>query len=251
MELIKITESNGKKVVSARELHILLVSEAKGGQIGEDFSNWIKRNIDYLDAKVNVDYVTIEFDYLGNRIDKNSESNNQAVRVHRREYALSIDLAKQISMIQNNDKGKQARTYFIECEKQLQLQAPRTLKEALILAVKLEEEKEQLQLQLEEQAPKVAVFERVLDGMNTYTLDTVSDTLNIGRTTISTKLKEINWAVKDSSKGTSSTRYAEECGFAKTVFEYVTIGGKDYKQKKIVLTKKGLDALIKKLDIIY
>ena len=119
MELIKITEQNGKKVVSARELHAFLVTEAKGGQIGEDFSNWIKRYLDYLDAKIDVDYTTIEFDFLGTRINKFSESGSQAVRVHKREYALSIDLAKQIAMVQNNDKGKQARLYFIECEKQL------------------------------------------------------------------------------------------------------------------------------------
>ncbi len=49
-------------------------------------------------------------------------------------------------MLNGGEKGKQARTYFIECERQLVKQAPRTLKEALLLAVQLEEEKERLQL---------------------------------------------------------------------------------------------------------
>jgi len=35
------------------------------------------------------------------------------------EYALSIDCAKEISMVEGNEKGKQARRYFIECEKRL------------------------------------------------------------------------------------------------------------------------------------
>ena len=35
------------------------------------------------------------------------------------DYAISIDMAKELSMIQRTDKGKQARLYFIECEKKL------------------------------------------------------------------------------------------------------------------------------------
>lgn len=35
------------------------------------------------------------------------------------EYALSLDMAKEISMLEGNEKGKQARRYFIECEKRL------------------------------------------------------------------------------------------------------------------------------------
>lgn len=41
------------------------------------------------------------------------------------DYSLTIDMAKEISMIQRTDRGKQARSYFIECEKQLkQIQPP-------------------------------------------------------------------------------------------------------------------------------
>jgi hypothetical protein len=38
---------------------------------------------------------------------------------HLMEYALLVDVAKQIAMVEGNEKGKQARTYFIECERQL------------------------------------------------------------------------------------------------------------------------------------
>ena len=34
-------------------------------------------------------------------------------------YILKMDMAKELSMVENNDKGRQARKYFIECEKKL------------------------------------------------------------------------------------------------------------------------------------
>jgi len=40
-----------------------------------------------------------------------------------KEYLLSIDMAKELSMLERNEKGKQARIYFIECEKRLREQS--------------------------------------------------------------------------------------------------------------------------------
>ena len=98
MELIKITEQNGKKVVSARELHAFL--EAK-----ERFGAWFERQSQYGFVE-NIDFVGCKvFNTLANQeLD---------------DFAMSIDCAKEISMIQRSEKGKQARLYFIECEKQL------------------------------------------------------------------------------------------------------------------------------------
>ena len=36
-----------------------------------------------------------------------------------KDYLLSMDMAKELSMLERNDRGKQARRYFIECEKKL------------------------------------------------------------------------------------------------------------------------------------
>jgi len=43
-----------------------------------------------------------------------------------KEFALTIDCAKEISMRQRTNKGKEARLYFIESEKQLSLKTPQT-----------------------------------------------------------------------------------------------------------------------------
>ena len=98
MELIKVSESNGGKVVSARELYKFL-------EASERFSNWIDRQFQYGFIE-NVDYVGCkEFNTLANQ--------------ELTDYALNIDCAKEISMLQKSDKGKQARQYFIECEKKI------------------------------------------------------------------------------------------------------------------------------------
>ena len=116
MELIKIYKGN---LVNARELHNYVVVQARGGQKGEDFSNWIRRMLAF-DFKLDEDYTTVGYNYKGevieeNGVAKSSESDNQ--RVSKRDYYLTLDCAKQIAMIQNNDKGREVREYFIQCEK--------------------------------------------------------------------------------------------------------------------------------------
>ncbi len=45
---------------------------------------------------------------------------NNAIAV---EYHLTLDMAKELSMVERNKKGRQARRYFIECEKKLRNQS--------------------------------------------------------------------------------------------------------------------------------
>lgn len=94
---------NDKNVtlVDARMLHNFL-------GIGKVFGAWIIQMIDY-GFEENTDY----FEYFPKK-EKTSKGGRP-----RKDYALTIDTAKEICMIQRNDKGRQARKYFIECEKKL------------------------------------------------------------------------------------------------------------------------------------
>lgn len=98
-ELIKITEQNGERAVNARELHKFLESK-------QEFANWIKNRIKDYGFVENQD-----FEVFDNFI-KNSEGGRPA-----REYIISLDMAKELSMVERNEKGKLARLYFIEMEK--------------------------------------------------------------------------------------------------------------------------------------
>ncbi|EOI5271677.1 antA/AntB antirepressor family protein [Campylobacter coli] len=70
----------------------------------QDYSNWIKNRINYYNFIENQDYI-IELVYTKGR--------------PRKEYYVTLDMAKELCMVENNEKGRQARRYFIECEKRL------------------------------------------------------------------------------------------------------------------------------------
>ena len=99
--LIPINESNGKRAVSARDLHAFLESK-------QDFSTWVKNRIEKYDLVENVDYVVFH------KIMENPNGGRPQI-----EYALTIDAAKELSMVEGNERGKQARKYFIACEQKL------------------------------------------------------------------------------------------------------------------------------------
>lgn len=104
------------QAVSARDLYQFL-------QPTERFSSWFDRQLQYgFENGV---------DYLGCKVF------NTLARQELQDFYISIDMAKEVSMIQRSQKGKQARQYFIECERratQPTFQIPQTLSEALRLA---------------------------------------------------------------------------------------------------------------------
>ena len=105
-ELIKIYETKNGRVVNARDLHEYLVKDAKGGQEGRMFAHWIKERIEAYQFIEGQDYVMDEYNYQGIRLAKKNDTDNQ---VHKREYGLTMDMAKELCMIENNDKGRTAR----------------------------------------------------------------------------------------------------------------------------------------------
>lgn len=99
-ELITIVKSKfAEQSVSARELHQKLGVKAK-------FADWIKRMIEY-GFEEGRDYVSVL---------KNEKREIGSTRVI--EYYLSIDMAKEICMLQRSDIGRAFRKYFIEVEKE-------------------------------------------------------------------------------------------------------------------------------------
>lgn len=105
-ELIKTTgiTLNGENItaVNARDLWKFLESK-------QDFSTWIKRRIEKYEFIEGQDYLLHKF------VEQLPSGAKHCI-----EYLISLDMAKELAMVENNERGRQARQYFIEVEKRYQ-----------------------------------------------------------------------------------------------------------------------------------
>lgn len=101
-ELIKITYQDDRPAVSARDLHEFL-------EVGSDYRHWFPRMCEYG--------FTEGQDFNPVKIDRVHQEGGRVVSRMVDDAVLSIDMAKEICMLQRNAKGKQARQYFIQLEK--------------------------------------------------------------------------------------------------------------------------------------
>lgn len=179
-ELIQVAPrkigDDSTQTVNARELHAFL-------EVGKVFAAWIQDRI--------TQYGFVEGRDFALTVSKTGIRQN----VIQKDYHLTLDMAKELAMVERNDKGKQARQYFIECERKAKSAAPlipQSLPEALRLAAQAMEDAERAQAekleaesrlriesekvgQLSEQVavaqPKAAALDRIaLDCESSFTL---------------------------------------------------------------------------------
>ncbi|SHF57249.1 Phage anti-repressor protein [Marinomonas polaris DSM 16579] len=114
--------------VNARDLHTFL-------ELGRDFNTWINARIKRYGFIEGEDFKCVE--NLSSPKWGSTKSRVQKVK----DYFLTLDMAKELAMVERNDKGKQARRYFIDCEKQLheQKQLPATTPNKALLETSFQE----------------------------------------------------------------------------------------------------------------
>ena len=161
-ELIPLTENDGVQAVMGRDLHKFL-------EVGKDYSTWFKDMAEY-GFVAGQDFSPIS---------GNTSPTGGRPRI---EHIVSLDMAKEISMIQRTDKGKQARQYFIECERKAK-RAPAELTRLELLQIAMESEKERLALEAKvtELEPKADHYNRFMDAEGTYTWDEVVRIIGVGK----------------------------------------------------------------------
>ena len=228
-ELIKITEQNGNQAVSARELYEFL------GYNKAVWARWYQKNIlENEFAFENIDYQTFNITLNGNET---------------KDFALSIDFAKKLSMKANTARGEEARQYFIECEKQLRsgkFALPTTYKEALQSLLEEVEAKERLQAQndlqrieLQKQAPKVAYYEDVLTSKSTYNANQIAKELGMSAVTLNKRLHELKVQYKQGGQWLLYHHHQDK-GYTKTVTHtYTDSQGETRTSSSTVWTEKG------------
>lgn len=182
-ELINVRNENGELLVSARELH-------KGLEVKSRFNDWINNRIKKYDLIEDIDYTKILVEC------------NRGQNVY--DFVLKIDCAKELSMVENNEKGKQIRRYFIECEKKLkqvalpsyQIQDPIERAKAWI---KEQEERQKLALEIEIQKPKVEYHDTVLKSQKLISTTDVAKDLGMSARKLNEKLNELKVIYKQSN----------------------------------------------------
>lgn len=117
-------------LVNARDLHTFL-------DVGKRFASWIVERIAEYGFVENQDVMIIS--QVREKIGRGRPA---------KDYHLTLDTAKELAMVERNEKGRQVRRYFIECEKRLRQQETKVEKvlsgfmPAIMEAIKLEDKKE-------------------------------------------------------------------------------------------------------------
>ena len=141
-ELISVAYTNDRPTVSGRELH-----EKLG--IGSNYTTWFKRMCEY-GFEDGVDYGAIFQKW-------NTAQGNETTQI---DHQLTIDMAKQICMIQRTDEGRRYREYFLEVERKWN--SPEAIMgRALRIA---EAQLEAAKVKVAELAPKAAYYDRVTES---------------------------------------------------------------------------------------
>jgi len=139
-QLINITNENGKKALSARELYLGL------GLNKAVWSRWYQSNITengyFLE---NADWVGVQHDVEGNET---------------MDFAISIDFAKHIAMMARTEKSHEYRNYFLECEKEVTRLKPMTQME-LTAAI--------AQNQVEMERKVIALDTKITNALDVFT----------------------------------------------------------------------------------
>lgn len=103
MNIIPVNVSkNDEQYVSGRDLHMFL-------EINTPYSKWFNRMCEYGFVE-NVDYLTVDKKVL--------REDGRVMPQTQFEHSLTIEMAKQLCMLARNEKGREAREYFIQVERE-------------------------------------------------------------------------------------------------------------------------------------
>jgi anti-repressor protein len=234
-DMIKITQNSrlNTQAVDARELWYELESK-------QEFSNWIKSKVVNNPLFIeNEDYCS--FDNIVKR------EKGASVR---KDFALTINTAKQVALMENTEKGREIRQYFIDSEKKLQamnalpnfnnpVEAARAwadeveAKQALQAVVDLQRK------ELKESAPKIEYHDKILANKGVYTVTQIAKDFGLTAIRLNQILNELGIQFKSRETWVLYEKYQKMGYTATNTHLYTNEYGQDKKSLLTVWTEQG------------
>ena len=236
-ELIQVAERQigdvAIQTVNARDLHAFL-------EVGKVFAAWIQERIEQYGFIEHHDFVV--FSDSGN----NPKGGRPA-----KEYAISLDMAKELAMVERNNKGKQARQYFIECERRAKanvidlttaLADPAKLRTALLAYT---EKVMVLEAKVQEQAPKAHFHDAVVEAINCQSVQEIAKVLGTGPIRLFRFLRDEGLLMR----GNLPYQQHLDAGYFRVVEKQYNDGrGESHTYTRTLVTGKGLAYIQKRLQ---
>ena len=224
-ELLKVNlNENQEPIISGRELHQVLGVKSR-------YNDWFKRMLEYGFTK-NIDYVTLTQK-------KVTAQGNENTYI---DHALKIDMAKEIAMIQRNEKGKQVRQYFIEVEKEYN-SPEKIMARALIFANKqvgtLTLVNKQQEQQINELQPKATYYDLILQCKDLLSITQIAKDYGMSGTQLNKKLNELGIQYKHRETWLLYAKYADKGYTSSTTHDYPDSKGVIHSRLHTYWTQKG------------
>ena len=172
--------------VNAREIHDYL-------KVKTAFTTWFNRTVEKYDFTLNEDFISFLKESNGGR--------------PQQEHIVSLDMAKELCLVEPNEKGKETRKYFIEVEKRQNkpLTYEQIMQNALLLADKKVKE---LEHKIEVDKPKVSFASTVESSLNSVLIRQWAKSINLKEKDVRAWLNEKKYIYRDSKS--NWTIYATE-----------------------------------------
>lgn len=197
-ELFNVTTNGDKLTLSARELH-------KELNIAGRFSRWFEQMSEY-GFEENVDYTSVQ--------NCTEVQNNGGIQVRElQDYRITLDMAKEIAMLQRNEKGKEIRRKLIELEKAWN-SPEKVMARALDIAHKTIAN---LQIENEEMKPKAIFADAVATSDTSILIGDLAKLIkqngtDIGQKRLFERMRNDGYLIKKGTSKNMPTQMAMEKG---------------------------------------
>ena len=230
-DLIPIQDNDGVQAVMGRDLHKFL-------EVETPYHIWFPRMVEY-GFSAGQDYT-------------NKNVQNPSGGRPRTDHIITLDMAKEISMIQRTDKGKQARQYFIECERRAR--SPKidasqiTRMELIQIAMNAEQERLALEAKNKELEPKAEAYSSFIEADGKYSIGAVGKMLGIGQNKLFRELRNRRVLIsKGNMRNTPYQHYMHH--FEVKAYTITHSDGTESVRHTTYVQPSGIDFIRKKLGL--